>query len=74
MDYPVIKFNKLVQPSLFKGLSRALMICVPLGVVVYYLGIKQQKRLRRDLQKVVSVSDEMMHIINDNLVRDEQYN
>ncbi len=74
MDYPVIKFNSLVQPSLHKKMSRALMICVPVGIVVYYLGIKQQKRLRRDLQKMVTVSDEMMHIINENLVRDEQYN
>ena len=72
MDFPVIKYNRLVQPSVYGKTARAVMIVVPVGFLVYIIGVKQHQRLRRDVKKISQVCDELTQIIKDNNQGDER--
>lgn len=72
MDFPVIKYNRLVQPSVYGKTARAVMIVVPVGFLVYIIGVKQHQRLRMDVKKISQVCDELTQIIKDNNQGDER--
>ena len=72
MDYPFVKYNWLVQPSVNKKMARAMMVFVPVGVIVYLLGVRRQKRLLHDVRRVSAVSEELTNIIKDNNNKDER--
>ena len=74
MDYPFLKFNWFVCPTRNQKLSRLLMLFVPVGIVAYIIGVRQQRKLLVDLKKVATVSDELINIFNENNSKDERYN
>lgn len=56
MDYPVVRSLWVYRPSAIKWLGRVLMILFPVGLPVYLFGLREQRNLKGDLRKIVSVS------------------
>lgn len=60
MDFPILRRLLLYHPTRYKWVSWTAMILFPLGGLVYLIGIKQQARLKIEINTVVKVSDELI--------------
>lgn len=63
MDYPVIRRLFFYHPTNYTWLAWSAIIIFPIGIIGYIIGQKQQKMLKRDIKNILSVSDEMITIL-----------
>lgn len=56
MDYPVLSRIWLYCPSTVKWLSKPLMWLLPVGLPIYFAGLRAQRNLRGELEKVEQVN------------------
>lgn len=66
MDLPVIRSLYFYRPAENRLLAYLFMILFPLGLVGYFVGMKQQKQLKKEVRTMMSVCDELkaLHINN----------
>lgn len=59
MDYPVLKSLFLYYPIKNKVLGYFVMALLPVGLLGYLLGTRQQKNLKKEIKSIIKVSDEL---------------
>lgn len=66
MDFPVLRSLFLYRPANNRIVSVAIMLIFPIGLLGYFLGIRCQKQLKKDISAIVAISDELikMHLKN----------
>ena len=59
MDYPIIRSLFFYRPLNNRIVGWVVMVCFPLGLAGYMIGVRQQALLMHDVRMVVSVSEEL---------------
>ena len=59
MDYPVLRRLFFYQPSRNVVVSWAGIVLFPIGLPLYFIGLKNQSRLRKEVAAIVKVSKEL---------------
>ena len=59
MDYPVLKSLFLYYPIKNKVLGYTIMALLPIGLLGYLFGARQQKNLKKEIKSIIKVSDEL---------------
>lgn len=65
MDFPVLKSLLLYYPVRNRYVAYAIMAVLPIGVLGYYIGTREQRLLIDDLKTVLKVSDELIKLHNE---------
>ena len=65
MDYPILKSLFFYYPVKNKYLAYTIMALFPIGLVGYFIGIKQQKLLKKDISTIIAVSREIIKLEQD---------
>lgn len=64
MDYPILRSLWLYHPTNYKWLAYMCTIVFPIGLPVYFIGIKNQKQLKKEVSAIVAVTDEIIKLLN----------
>ena len=62
MDYPVLRSLFFYYPVNNRPLAYVIMALFPVGLTGYWIGLRQQNRLKKDINSIISVSDELINI------------
>ena len=65
MDYPVLRSLFFYYPVNNRALAYVIAALFPIGLIGYYIGIRQQNHLKKDIKTVVGVSDELINMYED---------
>lgn len=63
MDLPILRSLWFHQPSTDRRLSWGMMVLFPLGLTVWFFGLKAQSRLRDELATVTKVAGQLSEIL-----------
>lgn len=64
MDYPVVRRLWIYRPGVKKWVGEIGMWLFPLGLTVYFVGMKSKKTLMAEMQKIASVSDNIIDLLS----------
>lgn len=73
MDYPVIRQLLTYHLTDNARVGTALAAVVPLSVPFYLVAVRHQRNLRRDIAAVITVSEQLVAILQGNYTRDMEY-
>ena len=65
MDYPILKSLLFYHPVNNQIIASVIMVIFPIGLLGYYIGIKQQSALKKEIKTIDSVSDEIIKILSE---------
>lgn len=63
MDYPVVRKLWIYCPGVPKWVGKVGMWLFPIGLPVYFFGMRSKRNLMAEMQKIVSVSDAIINIL-----------
>ncbi|MEF9924107.1 MAG: LptF/LptG family permease [Muribaculaceae bacterium] len=63
MDYPILRSLFFYHPTNYRWVGIMAMIIVPIGGAIYWIGLRQQNILKKDLATAISVSNELITLI-----------
>ena len=63
MDFPVLRKLFFYRVTNIPAVGYLLMALLPVGIVIYLIGQKQQSILKKDMKTIVSVSNELISIL-----------
>lgn len=63
MDFPILRSLWFYHPSNYKGASWAAMVVFPIGLPVYFIGLRQLSILRHELETIRSVSAQLTELL-----------
>ncbi len=63
MDYPILRSLWLYHPTNYKWLAYTCIILFPIGLPVYFIGMKNQSRLKNEIKAIVNVSGEIEKLL-----------
>lgn len=63
MDFPFIRSLWLYHPTNYQPAAWAAIILFPIGLPIYFVGLRQLRILRDEIKKIISVSKELTPII-----------
>lgn len=63
MDYPVVRKLWIYHPGVNKWVGKIGMWLFPIGIPVYFFGIKSKKTLMAEMQKIAAVSDTIVDLL-----------
>lgn len=63
MDYPILRSLWLYHPTNYKWLAYICIVLFPIGLPIYFIGIKSQKRLNNEIKAIVNVSREIEKLL-----------
>lgn len=63
MDFPVLRKLFFYRVTNIPAVGYLLMALLPVGIVIYLIGQKQQSILKKDIKTIVSVSNELISIL-----------
>lgn len=63
MDYPVLRSLWLYHPTNYKWAGWTAIVLFPVGLPVYLFGLRQLGILRKEIERVVAVSEELTELI-----------
>ncbi len=62
MDFPIMRSLFFYYPVNNRRFAYVIMVLVPIAVPCYYIGVRQQSHLKKDIRTVVNVCDELINI------------
>lgn len=71
MDFPIIKVGAPMSLSWRKALKKSCAVFVPIGLVVYYINLRQRKHMVGELKSVAKICDELTQIYTDIINTDD---
>lgn len=63
MDFPILRSLWFYHPSNYKWASWAAMVVLPIGLPVYFIGLRQLSILRHELETIRSVSAQLTELL-----------
>ena len=63
MDFPILRSLWFYHPSNYKWASWAAMVIFPIGLPVYFIGLRQLSILRHELETIRSVSEQLTELL-----------
>lgn len=63
MDFPILRSLWLYHPTNYKPAAWAAIILFPIGLPVYFIGLRQLRILRDEIKKIISVADQLTPLI-----------
>lgn len=63
MDFPILRSLWFYHPSNYKWASWAAMVVFPIGLPVYFIGLRQLSILRHELETICSVSAQLTELL-----------
>lgn len=63
MDFPILRSLWFYHPSNYKWASWAAMVVFPIGLPVYFIGLRQLSILRHELETIRSVSEQLTELL-----------
>lgn len=63
MDFPILRSLWFYHPSNYKWASWAAMVVFPIGLPVYFIGLRQLSILRHELETIRSVSAQLTELL-----------
>ena len=63
MDFPILRSLWFYHPSNYKWASWAAMVIFPIGLPVYFIGLRQLSILRHELETIRSVSAQLTELL-----------
>lgn len=63
-EYPILMSDWMLKPMPFKPLAIAVMIFVPVGLPLYVVAMIRYKRLKRKINAVCNVSNDLLLLLN----------
>ena len=63
MDFPILRSLWFYHPSNYKWVSWAAMVIFPIGLPVYFIGLRQLSILRHELETIRSVSAQLTELL-----------
>lgn len=63
MDFPILRSLWLYHPTNYKPAAWAAIILFPIGLPVYFVGLRQLRILRDEIKKIISVADQLTPLI-----------
>lgn len=63
MDYPIVRSLWLYHPTNYALTAWAAIVLFPIGLPVYFVGIRQLRILRDELHKIIKVSSELTDML-----------
>lgn len=63
MDYPILRSLWLYHPINYKWLAYTCIILFPIGLPVYFIGMKNQSRLKNEIKAILNVSGEIEKLL-----------
>ena len=63
MDYPILRSLWLYHPANHTWESVAAMVIFPLAVPLWLIGLREQRILRGEIEKIISVSAQLTQLI-----------
>lgn len=63
MDFPILRSLWFYHPSNYKWASWAAMVIFPIGLPVYFIGLRQLSILRHELETIRSVSSQLTELL-----------
>lgn len=63
MDFPILRSLWFYHPSNYKWVSWAAMVVFPIGLPVYFIGLRQLSILRHELETIRSVSEQLTELL-----------
>lgn len=63
MDFPILRSLWFYHPSNYKWASWAAMVVFPIGLPVYFIGLRQLSILRHELETIRSVSSQLTELL-----------
>lgn len=63
MDYPIIRSLWLYHPTNYKPAAWMAIILFPIGLPIYFIGLRQLRILRDEIKKVITVSKDLTPLI-----------
>ncbi len=66
MDFPILRSLWLYHPTNYRPAAWLAILLFPLGLPIYFAGLRQLRILRAEIGKISSVSDELIMLINKN--------
>ena len=64
MDYPVVRKLWIYHPGFGNWVGKVGMWLFPIGLPLYFIGMKSKRNLMAEMQKIASVSDAIIDILN----------
>lgn len=66
MDYPIVRSLFFYHPTNYKWVSILAMALIPIGGFVYWIGLRQQGYLKKDIVTVRNVTNELIALVEKN--------
>lgn len=63
MDFPILRSLWFYHPSNYKWASWVAMVIFPIGLPVYFIGLRQLSILRHELETIRSVSEQLTELL-----------
>ncbi len=63
MDFPILRSLWFYHPSNYRWASWAAMVVFPIGLPVYFIGLRQLSILRHELETIRSVSEQLTELL-----------
>lgn len=63
MDYPIIRSLWLYHPTNYRWAAWTAVVALPIGLPIYFIGIRQLRILRNEIERIVSVSQQLTELI-----------
>lgn len=64
MDFPILRSLWLYHPTNYRPLAWAAIVLFPVGLPVYFVGLRQLRILRAEIVRIESVSTELTELTN----------
>lgn len=72
MDFPIVRSLWLYHPTNYRPAAWAAIILFPIGLPVYFVGLRQLRILRDEMKKIVSVADQLKPLIENSSENEQQ--
>lgn len=74
MDYPVIRQLLTYKPVNNKKVGLAFACLLPIGAILYVVGVRHQHNLKNEIRQTIAVSDQLTAILRGEYTREMEYN
>jgi hypothetical protein len=61
------------RPAPNQGIGTAIAVLFPVGLPLWLIGLRHQKNLKRDINQIITTSDQLTAIINGEYDREMEY-